>query len=727
VSATAAGGTSLSRRLARTFLLLVLAIVLVGAAGIAGLVAMDGAHDQQDRLERLQTANTSMLLAMANAETGVRGYRIAQKETFLEPYEEGRRTFPEHVATAEALALADERRLVAAQVAIAEHWFAVYGEPVSAMPPGEVVVSDELTQTNKDTFDAYRAASSRLADLVSRRVEAAQARAAAVRTGALVGAVLALALALGVAVVTARRTHAGLVGPLGDVAGVLRHLSAGDHAARSDDRRGPREVRAVARSVNHLADESDRMRTERGEAARLQQLGIEIGRRIREQLDAEESLTRAVTSLGEGLGADRAWVRLLDDAGLGAATAQWTRPGLASAPVPAIGGGSGGWTQVLHERGGLLRVDDFDAELRTSTGGADGGEEPVDATGDGFASYLRDFAAKTGATAVLALPVGAGETALASLTVTVGSGPRRWTAGEVALARSVAADLGRALVLARLYRQQQELVEQLRELDRTKTDFLSTVSHELRTPLTSISGYLELLRDGDAGEIPPEADRMLAVVERNTQRLRSLIEDLLTLSRIESGAFRATYRDVLLRDVVGAAVASVQPAADAAGVGLQVDVATAAAGGGEDLVVAGDPVQLDRVLLNLLTNAVKFTPRGGDVRLAVRPEGGDVVLEVEDTGMGIPERDQERLFTRFFRATNAVDAAVPGTGLGLLIVRSIVEHHDGDLHLRSQEGVGTVVTVRLPRQRGSSAPAPAGPAPARPGPGPVPSVEAGVA
>jgi len=213
---------------------------------------------------------------------------------------------------------------------------------------------------------------------------------------------------------------------------------------------------------------------------------------------------------------------------------------------------------------------------------------------------------------------------------------------------------------------------------------------------------------------------MLAVVERNTQRLRSLIEDLLTLSRIESGAFRATYRDVPLRDVVGAAVASVQPAADAAGVVLQVDVATAAPEGDEDLVVAGDPVQLDRVLLNLLTNAVKFTPRGGVVRLAVRLQGDDVVVEVEDTGMGIPVRDQERLFTRFFRATNAVDAAVPGTGLGLLIVRSIVEHHDGDLRLRSQEGVGTVVTVRLPRQR-------TGPAPARPGTGLVGAAGGGAA
>lgn len=684
-------GLSLSRRLARTFAVLVLVILLVGAAGFGGLLAMGGAHAQEQRLQRMQTANTAMLLEMANVETGVRGYRLAQQRSFLGPYEEGRAAFPEHVAQARELALPDERGLVHAQVAVAERWFDVYGEPVSAMAPGEVEVSAELTQTNKEIFDAYRTANGALADLLETRVEQAQARAGAVRAAALAGSALAVALALGVSLVAARRIRGSLVGPLDDVVTVLRQLSAGDHAARSDDRRGPREVRVVARSVNRLADESDRLRTERGESARLQELGVEIGHRIREQLDAQESLVRAVTLLGQGLVADRVWVRLLDDAGLGPATAQWARPGLDLLAVPAIGDGSAGWAQALHERGGVLRVEDLDA-------GQPLGDD-LDGVADGLASYLRPFAARTGSTAVLALPVGAGGSAIGSLTVTVGSGPRRWTDGEVALARSVAADLGRALVLARLYRQQQKLVEQLQELDRTKTDFVSTISHELRTPLTSISGYLELLRDGDAGALTPEADRMLAVVERNTLRLRSLIEDLLTLSRIESGAFRATYRDVLLDEVVEAAVASVRPVADAAGVRLQVDVPPPGGEGGGEVVVAGDPVQLDRVLLNLLSNAVKFTPRDGCVRLAVHPREEDVVVEVEDTGMGIPERDQERLFTRFFRATNAVDAAVPGTGLGLLIVRSIVEHHDGHLVLRSEEGVGTVVTVRLPRRR----------------------------
>ncbi|WP_299038557.1 ATP-binding protein [uncultured Pseudokineococcus sp.] len=701
---TAVEEPSLSRRLARTFLVLVAVLVLVGGAGVGGLVATGRAHDQEERLQLMEASSTAMLLEMANAETGVRGYRLAQQRSFLEPYEEGRAAFPQHVERALALARPDERALVEEQVAIADRWFAVYGDPVAAMAPGEVEVSDELTQRNKEIFDSFRAVGGRLDDLLADRDAAARARASAVRTAALVGSALALAVALGVSLVAARRLRGSLVGPLDDVVTVLGGLAAGDHAARSDDRRGPCEVRAVARSVNHLADESDRLRAERAEAARLAELGAGIGRRIRDQLDAEESLTRAVTLLGRGVAADRAWVRLLDDAGLGPSTARWATPGLEAPVLPALRGqGVASWLQSLHDLGGAVRVDDLEADLREGAAGRG------DVGGEDVADHLRAFAAGTGATALLVLPVGAGETALGSLAVAVHSGPRRWTDGEVALTRSVAADLGRALVLARLYRQQEELVEQLRELDRTKTDFLSAVSHELRTPLTSISGYLELLRDGDGGEIPLEADRMLAVVERNTQRLRSLIEDLLTLSRIESGAFRATYRDVLLHEVVGAAVASVQPAADAAGVELVVDAPPAA---GEGLVVAGDPVQLDRVLLNLLTNGVKFTPRGGVVRLAVRPRAADVVVEVEDTGMGIPERDQERLFRRFFRATNAVDAAVPGTGLGLLIVRSIVEHHDGDLRLRSREGVGTVVTVRLPRQRARSAPAPA-----RPGPG----------
>ena len=265
-----------------------------------------------------------------------------------------------------------------------------------------------------------------------------------------------------------------------------------------------------------------------------------------------------------------------------------------------------------------------------------------------------------------------------------------WSEPETALVEAVARDVGRALQHGHLFEQQRQLVEQLRELDRAKSDFLSTVSHELRTPLTSISGYVELLRDEDAGPVTSQQEYMLDVIERNAGRLQALIEDLLTLSRIEANAFRISTVPLAVSDLVESASATVRPAMTQAGLALVVDVGP---GGAQ---VAGDLGQLERVLLNLLSNAAKFSTEGGTVELSAQVEGREVVLTVTDAGIGIPEKEQEHLFARFFRGSNATARAIQGTGLGLTIVRSIVEHHGGRLVMRSREGRGTTVEVRLP-------------------------------
>jgi signal transduction histidine kinase len=126
--------------------------------------------------------------------------------------------------------------------------------------------------------------------------------------------------------------------------------------------------------------------------------------------------------------------------------------------------------------------------------------------------------------------------------------------------------------------------------------------------------------------------------------------------------------------------------------GLVFDVSSPACG----LIVDGDANQLDRVLMNLLSNAVKYTPSGGHITLTAGRRGADAVIEVRDTGIGIPEQEQQALFTRFFRATNAVDRAIQGSGLGLSIVRTIIQNHHGEVELTSREGAGTMVTVRIP-------------------------------
>jgi hypothetical protein len=239
---------------------------------------------------------------------------------------------------------------------------------------------------------------------------------------------------------------------------------------------------------------------------------------------------------------------------------------------------------------------------------------------------------------------------------------------------------------------QQALAEQnerLRELDRLKDEFIALVSHELRTPLTSIHGYLELLLDGGAGELDPEQQRFLTVVERNSKRLMQLVGDLLFMAQVEAGKLALDLEEVDLKQVLSECLEAAKPVADDSQIELHADLV-------ETPSMLGDRSRLAQVLDNLISNALKFTPSSGRVSVRVSRTGGDAVVEVADTGVGIPKEEQERLFERFFRSSNATEQAIPGTGLGLTIAKAIVERHDGSIEIESAEGKGTTVRVRLP-------------------------------
>jgi PAS domain S-box-containing protein len=256
---------------------------------------------------------------------------------------------------------------------------------------------------------------------------------------------------------------------------------------------------------------------------------------------------------------------------------------------------------------------------------------------------------------------------------------------------------GRRRAEQAIQRQAEQLASanaELTELDRLKTEFVATVSHELRTPLTSIRGYTEILADGDAGELPAEAQRVIRVIDQNSERLLGLIEDLLTFSRIEVGRLVLNARELDLSSLVERVCLAVRPALEKASLTLVRDVPA------KPSTVYGDPGQLERVLLNLLTNAVKFTPDGGTVTVRIRELGRQVTISVADTGIGIPADEQEQLFTRFFRSSTAQDLAIRGTGLGLAIAKAIVDAHRGWIQIESAAGTGTTVVVGLPLDRG---------------------------
>jgi signal transduction histidine kinase len=237
-------------------------------------------------------------------------------------------------------------------------------------------------------------------------------------------------------------------------------------------------------------------------------------------------------------------------------------------------------------------------------------------------------------------------------------------------------------------------ITQAVEVSRLKDEFVGLVSHELRTPLSSILGYLELMKDDEDAPLSDEQQLYLAVAERNAHRLLGLVGDLLFTAQADSGGFPLALGDVAVGDLITSAVASARPVAHAAGITLE------STGVPSDLVIEGDRGRLGQAIDNLVSNAIKFTPRGGSVCVGlVEPDGdGQLEIMVRDTGLGIPAAELDQLFTRFFRATTATANAVPGVGLGLVITKAIVQAHHGELDVSSVEGEGTVFTLRLPVQ-----------------------------
>ena len=227
---------------------------------------------------------------------------------------------------------------------------------------------------------------------------------------------------------------------------------------------------------------------------------------------------------------------------------------------------------------------------------------------------------------------------------------------------------------------------QIRRLEAIRRDFISNVSHELRTPLASLQALVETLNDG-ALEDPPAARRFVARMEEEVHHLTHLVNDLLDLSALESGRTQLRHSTVDVGDIVRSAAARLEQQAERAGLTLRM---------AEAPVIAAylDPDRIEQVVLNLIHNAIKFTPAGGQVECRVAQREGRVVISVRDTGIGISPGNLPRIFERFYKTDRS--RAGGGTGLGLAIARHIVELHGGHIWAESLEGHGTTMIVSLP-------------------------------
>lgn len=439
------------------------------------------------------------------------------------------------------------------------------------------------------------------------------------------------------------------------------------------------------RTASDLRDTVDRL--ERAEQAlqervRIADFSYGLVRSLRSDLDPTRMMARAAAALGDELGVDRVLVRLTDGLSAGCVVTQWCQPGVDPIPSDA---------QMPSTMPVELRQHlDADACLWL---------EDIDEHPD-LATSFRSANAQCRAYA--GVPLMGGAQIVGWVSLHSEREPRQWSARDRTVTHTLASDLSGALLQARAYQHQIDMVRELREVDEIKNELVWRVSHELRTPLASIRGYTELLADGDLGEATPAQQRTLGVILRNCDRLLSLTENLVTLSHLDMDGPHPARQYADLNELVTCARDRVSATAQDKGIELGLEIADPAV-----LSVFVDRSNLERAVAELLANAVKFTCAGGQVTLRVETDGEDVVIEVRDDGPGIEPADRTRIFERFFRTRQAQAAEVPGAGLGLALVQSVVQAHGGRVDLATEPGEGSAFRLVLPRTQSTVMTAPA--------------------
>lgn len=283
------------------------------------------------------------------------------------------------------------------------------------------------------------------------------------------------------------------------------------------------------------------------------------------------------------------------------------------------------------------------------------------------------------------------------------------TEGDEELITILSSQIGQALENARLFekawRTQQGLEEKIEErtedlklalkkveiINKRKTDFISSVSHELRTPLTSIKGYASILLAGKLGSVPAEIQERLEKINRHSDELVHMVNDLLDIARIESGKVLMNKEQLDLKEVADKIF-------DLLSVQLKdknIEFSSSLSGG--SAIVFADRSQTERIFINIIGNAIKFTPQKGKIIVSSRHEESGVQVDISDTGCGIPQQAQEAIFEEFYRVDNPINEVAKGTGLGLALVKRIVEAHGGRIWVKSRMGAGSTFSFILPR------------------------------
>jgi signal transduction histidine kinase/CheY-like chemotaxis protein/CHASE3 domain sensor protein len=657
----------------RTVLVLGLLLSLqaiAGATAVAALTAVHSARERELAQRQAQIDVQSLQIGMADQEAASRGYALTGQSGFLGAYEQGKN----QVAQAERRLDAETDSRPAADYSAvkrtAADWQAWAEERRAAVSAGGTGPDPAQEADGARRFDTYRAAADRLLRVTETRAQAAHGQAEALWRYLVLFLVVATGAGITLLVLLGSGFHRSTLDPIG----VL--ITAANGLARGEDVSIPETGRSDA--VGSLAKALSAWEASSRSRLALARAMVEVG----SHLDLDTILELGVRRLREVLSAAEVVISLQ-----AAGSVKVIRAEPMPVPVSELPAASPGAVAI---RTGKTLVADL-------------GDESWDPA-------VRGFQAEHNLASVMAVPMVSGGEPVGVVTCMREVGQEPFQRSDEQLAQIVVAPLASAVHVSSLFDELRASNAGLQRASQVKSQFLANMSHELRTPLNAILGFSELMLDGAAEAFDESTRReFLLTIHKSGQHLLGLINDVLDISKIEAGHLELRLEPLLIADVIDDVLGSVRSLATSKRIALVADAQDRG-------VVTADPQRLKQILLNLLSNALKFTESGGTVAVSARRMGDEMRISVADTGIGIEPEDCERIFEQFTQLEAGRNPAQAGTGLGLALTKRLAELHGGRVWVESEPERGSTFTVALPLDAAQANGS---------GPGPVPDSEPG--
>ena len=654
------------QRQATIFLAVLVTAVL--ARNVGGGVIQNLANHAQSRAQAaqlLQTHEKQFAIGLLNQETGERGFELTGQRLYLEPYQLGSaqvtaaKQFLESATTDPST-----RAKLIAMEAAAGDWQTFANQRLAAVAASGPIPNPNTDIEGKRLFDAFRTSESDLSNSLDGTVKDELAAAQGLAAGNLVASIVGTAAILLLIAVLAGIVFRSMLHPVRRLITAANALAAGE----------PVTIPSVNRSD-------------------------EIGQ-LAKSLLAWEQATRERLELAQAMVYVGAEIDLNDLLALGL---RKTAGALAATEVAAsIDSGlvfmlSGGEHKRIDSPEGALLPEHTPAAQVLRTG------QPLigDLRDPAWADLIHEWAIRDNIGPLITIPLVSGGVVVGTLTAVRHTGGAAFGQADLVRAQMIAAPLASAVRVARLFEGLRNANNELLESNQHKSTFMTNMSHELRTPLTSILGFSELLRDDKTGRFEASTQhRFLDQIHTSGQHLLELINDLLDLAKVEAGQMNLDPERIALAESVQIVISTVEPLARAKDIAIESD-------SDPGLHLVADPTKLKQMLLNLVSNAIKFTPKGGRVSIRTRQVESWIEISVTDTGIGIAKADLSRLFREFQQLDAGHGRQQEGTGLGLALTKRFAELHGGEVNVQSVPGEGSTFTLRLPVETKKSIESPA--------------------